>query len=226
MTTRESINRGRLTYTCNCGWIDVGHLTSTPRPHASAMYLWQDILHERGLTIGNQRDRHVIGYKQRMAKMGMSSEHFRAYWIKRSLSLSQKQSVALSIFMEVSYGFENLQHGMSLFTNSGFSEEDLVSNLVGFYVQVLGLNWIDYCKPVSADASHAVWDANGPVGMYKNRTFKPNFYTCQECKDKHHIEKPAFPTIFSSIQPAKKGVEFGDLGDSPVPRHLHSALFR
>lgn len=226
MTTRESIESGRLVYTCNCGWIDVGHLTSSARPHASAMYLWHDILNERGLTIGNQRDRHVIGYKQRMARLGMASEYFRAYWIKRGLTITQKKSVALSIFMEVSYGFENLQRTMSLFTDSGFSEEDLVSNLVGFYIQTSGFDWRSSCKPVSKSASRAIWDANGPVGARKNKTFKPNFYECDECKEKHHVETPTFPAILSSIQPAKKGIEYGDLGNTPVPPHLHSALFR
>ncbi|WP_225984801.1 hypothetical protein [Noviherbaspirillum aerium] len=199
MSNREDIHHGRLIYTCNCGWLDLGHLKSSLRPHASARYLWQDILHERGLTVTGYQGKHFVGYKQSMSRTGISAEHFRTYWIKKGLSINEKQSIALSIFMEVSLGFEGVQERYSLFTNSGYSEEDLVSNLVGFYVEVLGINWATTCKPVSVKASQSVWDKAGPVGLRKNRSFKPNFHDCDECISKHGLVTPVFPPIFNSI---------------------------
>lgn len=227
MSSREDIRNGRLIYTCNCGWLDLGHLRSSSRPHASARYLWQDILHERGLSITGHQGKHFIGYKQSMGRAGLEVDHFRTYWIKKGLSISERQSVALSIFMEVSLGFESVQEKYSMFTNSGYSEEDLVSNLVGFYVEVMGINWATTCKPVSIEASQNIWDKEGPVGARKNRSFKPNFHRCEECSSKHGIANPMFPAILNSIQPAIRGKHFDDADKTmPLPRHLHSVLYR
>ncbi|MFC7516209.1 hypothetical protein ACFQUU_14445 [Herbaspirillum sp. GCM10030257] len=189
--------------------------------------MWQDILHENGLDIPGYQGKHVVGYRQSMGRYGVSTEHFRAYWVKKGLSIAQKQSVALSIFMEVSLGFESMQEQYSWLTNSGYSEEDLVSNLVGFYIEVLGVNWVSACKPVSQKAAQAVWDGYGSVGSHKNRAFKPNLYPCEECKGIHRIVTPTFPSIFQSIQPARKGKDYNEAGkDMPLPKHLQSALYR
>ena len=136
----------------------------------------------------------------------------------------------LAIFKEVSLGFEDVQASLSAFTDSGFSEEDLVSNLLGFYVAVLGnVDWRNHCKPVSAEASRVVWDTLGPVGSRKNRQFVPKLHACEECKTKHHITQPHFPPIFSSIRPAQQGADFfeatGSTPGLPVPVHMLSTLF-
>lgn len=229
MSSRSHIPR-RLIYTCNCGWIDLGHLQSVEshrNRYASAAYLWKDILHERGIGIPGHSDSHLIQYKQSMGRFGLTQEFAKFYLVKKGLSLSAKRSVALAIFMEVSMGFESLQASMSLLTDSGFSQEDLVSNLIGFYMVVHGaLDWKNLCKPVSTEASLAVWDANGPVGSHKNKVFQPQFHACEECKSKHHVQLPRFPSTFQSIQPASKGLHFIEASDGlPVPKHMLSTLF-
>jgi hypothetical protein len=230
MSSRSDIPR-RLTYTCHCGWIDIGHLQSVEshrNRYASAAYLWKDILHERGLQIGGRNDSHLIQYRQSMGKFGLTREFAKFYLVRRGLSLSQKRSVALAIFMEVSLGFESLQASMSLLTDSGFSQEDLVSNLIGFYIAVHGaLDWRTLCRPVSTEASLAVWDANGPVGQHKNQVFSPQFHDCEECRARHRVHVPQFPAAFQSIQPAAKGLYFSEPEDAqlPVPRHMLSTLF-
>ncbi len=227
MSTRIDIQNEKLTYTCNCGWIDLTHLTSGERRYASPGYLWQDVLQERGLQLGNRSDRHVIKYKQHMGKYGFSSEFSKIYWIKKGLSLNAKRSVALSIFMEVSMGFENLQSSLSAVTDSGFSEEDLVSDLIGFYVVMFGgIDWKSLCRPVSKQAAFKVWDTFGPVGKVKNKTFSPHFHDCEECKSKHGVLVPQFPPLFNSVHPAQKGVDFDEArGDGVVPEHMLSTLF-
>ena len=230
MSSRADIPN-RLIYTCNCGWIDLGHLKSieTPRNrYASAAYLWKDVSLERGLQIGKQTDRHLIMYKQSMSKFGLSSEFAKFYSIKKGLSITAKRSVALSIFMEVSLGFENIQASLSAVTDSGFSEEDLVSNLIGFYAVVQeSLDWRTLCKPVSKEASLKIWDTDGSVGSRKNKAFAPKFHECDECQSKHHVIRPQFPALFNSIQPAAKGGDFDEpsASDLPVPLHLLSTLF-
>ncbi len=231
MSTRADIPN-RLIYTCNCGWVDMGHLKSVDTPrnrYASAAYLWQDVLLERGLQVGGQTDRHLIMYKQSMSKFGLSKEFARFYFIKKGLPLAAKRSVALSIFMEVSLGFENVQASLSALTDSGFSEEDLVSDLIGFYAVVQeSLDWRSLCRPVSKEASLKIWDEKGSVGSRKNKTFQPAFHDCEECKTKHGVLRPQFPQLFNSIQPAQKGVDFAEplASQVPVPLHLLSTLFQ
>jgi hypothetical protein len=231
MSSRVDIPN-RLIYTCNCGWIDLGHLNSieTPRNrNASAAYLWKDVSLERGLQIGGQADRHLIMYEQKMSRFGLSRGFAKFYSIKRGLSITAKRSVALSIFMDVSLGFESVQASLSTLTDSGFSEEDLVSNLIGFYVVVYeSLDWRTLCKPVSKDASLKIWDVDGSVGSRKNKAFVPKFHECDECKSKHHVIRPQLPALFNSIQPATRGVDFYEPApsDMPVPPHLLSTLFK
>lgn len=95
--------------------------------------------------------------------------------------------------------------------NSGFSQEDLVSDLLGFYIaigdysrdQVLTL-----CKQVSRQTALEIWDREGPVGEHKNKTFQPAFAkeTGQECADSNGT----FPEAFRKLRLALKGRWFID----------------
>lgn len=148
MSSRSDIPN-RLIYTCNCGWIDIGHLVSVEKPanrHASAAYLWKDVSLERGLQVTGKPDHHLVMYRQGMRKFGLARDFTKFYFIRKGLPLATQRSVALAIFKEVSLGFKDVQASLSAFTDSGFSEEDLVSNLLGFYVAVLGnVDWRNHC---------------------------------------------------------------------------------
>ena len=88
------------------------------------------------------------------------------------------------------------------------SEEDLVSNLIGFYRALFPLIEVDeLCKPVSVEASKKIWNTDGPVGVKKNKSFTPRFHKCDECKN-----TPAFPQQFQVISAAPKGILFQDYG--------------
>jgi len=85
----------------------------------------------------------------------------------------------LAIFMDVSVAFEGLQRNWFFkhVTDSGFSVEDLVSNLVGFYRALYpGIDFIRICEPVSKAESLEIWDEHGAVGENKNEEFKPILY--------------------------------------------------
>jgi hypothetical protein len=207
----------RLIYTCRCGWIDKGHLDSTTyHPFIGARALWEQMLQEKGdlqkngfkgfpVLFKEQEALPVKIFGQRMRLLPHGPE--RLYIVRRGLNRREKQQVALAIFIEVSYAFEDMQGSFpeNLATDSGFSEEDLVSDLIGFYLTVRpDLDWESLCVPVSEKASLAVWDANGPVGKHKNRTFNPNYYPCAECKNK----LPGLPSEFKAIIPAEKGEFF------------------
>jgi hypothetical protein len=82
----------------------------------------------------------------------------------------------LAIFFAVSKEFESLQENWfwSNVTDSGYSAEDLVSNLVGFYRTVdPGTDYIGLCEPVGKDVALGVWDKYGAVGINNNYSFAP-----------------------------------------------------
>jgi len=66
-----------------------------------------------------------------------------------------------------------------------FSQEDLVSNLVGFYRALYHkVDIVALCKPISQEASENVWRSTGAVSSRKNPTFEPILHNCKECPAK------------------------------------------
>lgn len=227
MPDRTLVEQERLVYSCNCGWLDLSHLDpSSPRPGLGAQDLWRQITAEAGkLVESNGLRGFVVSYRQEMALKLFGSiriieaAHSRQYVVRHRLSNAQKERVALAIFAEVSLGFEDLQGRFpwSVKTaHSSFSEEDLVSNLVGFYKAVRpGFDYLKLCGTVSKAASLDVWDRAGPVGSRKNRTFTPLFRPCADCKG-----PPAFPHALQAISPAKKGELFSDYQPPKLPNYF------
>lgn len=221
MSTREDVESGILVYTCNCGWLDTGHADSrSRRPNVGAASLWAQVSGETGIasqTTGASGFK--VTYRQEMRRYGISAGTTRDYFVRRGLTTAQKESVALAIFMEVSVGFETVQGSFpwswvsSRSRDSSFSEEDLVSDLIGFYVAVRpGIDVRALCNPVSRQASLDVWDRWGSVGSHKNESFTPNFHPCDECRGAGR-----FPAAFQQITPATKGTLFRDWTWAPAP---------
>jgi hypothetical protein len=220
VSTREDVESGVLVYTCNCGWFDTGHADSrSRRPNVGAESLWRQIVVETGLASQKTGESGFkVTYAQDMRKWGVTAAASGDYFVKRSLDTRQKEAVALSIFMEVSYRFEAMQGSFpwswlsSRSKDSSFSEEDLVSDLIGFYAAVRpGIKSLELCRPVSTDASLEVWDTYGSVGSNKNYTFRPVLHPCDECKGANR-----FPPTFEQIQPAQKGTLFRDWTLGPL----------
>jgi hypothetical protein len=123
----------------------------------------------------------------------------------------------------VSLGFERMQgkfpFGM-VSGDSSFSLEDLVSNLVGFYIAI-GLatksQVLNSARPVSKSAALQIWDRDGSVGSRKNREFTPQLSTDtshddgRSCRDECFGQPRSLPAFLSSITPARKGQLFIDL---------------
>ena len=216
----SSIGQDRgIIYTCHCGWFDRGHAFVSPskRAHVGPFQLWNSLLKEDGppQVIGRTpMPGFVVTYRQDAAKkiagMTLLPGVERQYIVRKGLSNVQKQGVALAMVMDLSIQFETLQNSWVARTltksDSGFSEEDLVSNIIGLYATIFPAIDVDaLCKPVSVAASQAVWKAFGSVGGNKNKTFRPIFHACSECTD-----PPRFPAQFQVIRPAVKGVDFVD----------------
>jgi hypothetical protein len=146
--------------------------------------------------------------RNNLFKVGVSKR----FDIKIGLNEDQKRSVALSIFLDVSHAFEGLQSNW-LFrqaTNSGYSAEDLVSNLIGFYRAVYpGKQFIPLCEPVSKAVALDIWDTYGEVGSNKNYTITPYIYPIPPSKAGPMSMQ--LPSELKTIQPAKQGALFREV---------------
>lgn len=160
-----------MIYTRRCGWVDLAHANPD-----GAIKLWDSIVNERDE--GSDKPGYFrIKYKQLMGNKHIKLGVQRVYDIKKGLNTSDKKSVALSIFLDVSDAFESMQSGWPFrwATNSGYSAEDLVSNLIGFYRAVdPRIPYVQVCQPVSKDLALQIWDTYGEVGSNKNLTCHRN----------------------------------------------------
>ena len=211
-----------IIYSCNCGWLDRGHSsTRSSRPTVGTDWLWNSLLSERGPSESlKKQPAYVLSYRQDAVKSVLGTKIYpgitKHYLVRRGLSFHEKAQVGLAIFQEVSLAFEGMQDSWLARTvtgtDSGFSEEDLVSNLIAYYKAVYPMIDVDaLCKPVSVAASREVWRTHGAVGQNKNRAFTPHLYACTECTG-----LPVFPPQFQTIIPATKGVLFDDWVPVPV----------
>ena len=124
--------------------------------------------------------------------------------------------MALAIFKEISIEFENMQSNyvQDTLKPSGFSIEDLPSNLIGFYRAVFGYGKSDIAKICNFEfypdpnkknnyllskeeikRSEKVYDETGGISSIKNKEFRPiDPYT------KKHFELPAEFNKLSDIK--------------------------
>lgn len=216
MTKRSDIVDGSLAasrkygliYTKRCGWVDLGHANPS-----GANELWQKVLKETGKPSAKNPGYHVITYRQMMGNRYMKVGIMKWFEIKKGISLQDKKSVALSIFLNVSKQFENLQGNWLFrhFTNSSYSAEDLVSDLIGFYRAVeKNKQILQVCEPVTKDVALKIWDTYGAVGDNKNFTTIPYLYPLPGKTTAGPMSSP-LPSVLNSIVPAKQGTLFREV---------------
>ena len=213
MTERKNIVDGMqapnlnygLVYTKKCGWVDLGHAN----PVGGASVLWDNIRYEKGKS-STKAGYHRIVYSQKMGNKYVKVGVKKTFDIKRGLKLQQKKSIALAIFLDVSKRFETMQGGLfwRFFTNSSFSAEDLVSNLIGFYRAVEPQkSFLQICEPVSKEEALTIWDTYGSVDSNKNYTIVPYIYPTSFSKNLGPMSSQ-LPPMLRTIKPANQGVLF------------------
>jgi len=194
-----------LIYTCLSGWVDLGQA----RP-AKVRSLWSKLVGEAG-----ERSRKHPGFKVQYSQppSRYSKNITRNYYVRTGLSSVERESVALAIFMEVTYGFQTVQtefpYGWT--TDSGFSAENLVSNIIGFYRAVRpGRDYISMCQPVSKEAALQVWDAQRGAGKKRNRFVGTYIYPSIACGNSNGPMCAPLPNFLNGVTPARKGPYFHD----------------
>lgn len=166
---------GRYSFSSNCGWIDWGHadgglatrLIAAVRSASSAL--------QTAGTAATATTGQFTTDPMRSQALGivLSSASLRVKLL-RPLSTSEVLEVALSIFKTLSIAFETQQEWTDFLGDSAFAQEDLPSNLLGFYRAARGFNLADierFCGAMDVTASVAEYDRNH--SFRKNRTFSP-----------------------------------------------------
>lgn len=131
----DEIKKGYYGYSRNYGWIDFGHAGLLGGPQNLKKLYKQ---------IKSAKKGDVVTYS---LSTGMSSPFLKVYAelgntrakiLSEQLSDEQAQSMTLSILKITSIEFEQKQIITDWLKKSSFSEEDLPSNIINFYVEVMG----------------------------------------------------------------------------------------
>lgn len=125
------------------------------------------------------------------------------WMVKKGTPLHVRHSIALAMMMLTAARFESRQASVpfSWATDSGFSAEDLVSDLLGFYRVIRPMNYFAQLKLVSKEEALKRWDYYGEIGIYKNRLFRPLLFPDPEKKKGAKPFYGELPGFMKSIQP-------------------------
>ena len=205
MSTRQDVRNGQeafyfdkgLVYSETLGWIDLGHARGNDI---------ENLLNKMDKGERSPQENCTVTYAQTMYKFSReclgAGMHIR-WRIKRGRTLEQRHSIALAMMMTTAVKFEAMQASppFNWFIDSGFSAEDLVSDLLGFYRVVRPMNYFPWLQLVSKPEALRRWDHYGPVGQYKNKLFKPLLFP-DPAKNPHAmLGYGALPKFMMEIEP-------------------------
>lgn len=205
MANRDSVIDGQkapgaangMVYSEILGWLDLGHARGDDI---------RFLLYNMDIGEHRQNDYYTVSYGQTMytnstLRFGIGKH---CTWrIKRGRSLSQRHSIALAMMMSTAVRFEALQASVpfSWRTDSGFSAEDLVSDLFGFYKVIRPTNYYPFLKLISKAEALARWDHYGPPGNYKNKLFKPLLFPDPQKNPRAVPHYGQLPNFMMSVEP-------------------------
>lgn len=185
-----------LIYTEVLGWIDLGHAQGSDI---------QNLLRSIEMGESSGRDYYDISYSQSMVDPSrfMKIGKFIKWRIKHGRSNSERHSIALGMMMSLARKFEGLQAAfpINIATDSGFSGEDLVSDLLGFYRVVSIQDPFPMLRPVSKAAALRRWDYYGKIGSWKNETFSPLLFPDPERIPNATPRHGELPNFMNTVRP-------------------------
>ena len=148
-----------------------------------------------------------------MTMLMKSSGVWRAYAVRKRLSMPERKSVALGIYLDLSYAFEQYQTRWPtsyIPIPSGFSVEDLMSNVIAFYRALVSSDekddYIARCEPVSKEKALWVWDTYAPnYGLWTGNVsgeLRPYLYPLEK---KGSPKYGRLPDFLNKVKPASAG---------------------
>ncbi|MDX5630208.1 MULTISPECIES: hypothetical protein [unclassified Brenneria] len=160
-----------------------------------------------------------VGYSQGMTGLRgqFRSGKVMTWWIRCGRPHWEQKNIALAMMMTMARKFEVFQEAFpnNLVTDSGFSGEDLVSDLLGFYRVVSVQNPFPQLRPVSKEEALKRWDYYGKIGNWKNETFQPLLFPDPEKFPHSRPHKGVLPAFMRTIVPYNDFLS----GNVIVPQH-------
>jgi hypothetical protein len=220
-THLRQLASGTLGYYRNYGWVDWNHANPTFPNRVLELV--------KAVTEGSNGPGHREKGEEGEFRLQMNPNRFAEavaypiyyYTVKCKLTDDEQKEVALAIFMDYNIKYEKWQSGwpVNVLTNSGFSQEDLPSDIIGFYMAVKKLSRENVEQLIGpqlgpAEAKALLTKMGTDLGLPRNKnyTFDPVDHNSEVGMGPRSI-----PDIFSSIKPRKKG-DLWDYGFGPVPR--------
>jgi len=185
-----------LVYTEVLGWVDLGHAQGTDI---------RNLLSQMMQGEASGKEFYDVRYSQGMTGLWgqVRSGKVMSWQIKRGRDYFERQRIALAMMMAMAQRFESFQGSFpnNLVTDSGFSGEDLVSDLLGFYRVVSIQNPFHMLRPVSKTEALKRWDHYGKIGNWKNETFQPLLFPDPEKNPHARPHKGELPPFMKTVWP-------------------------
>lgn len=188
--------REGLVYTEVLGWIDLGHA------RGDDIFKLMD-----QFTVGElSKDSYYnVTYSQGMTapKKVMRTGKMITWRIKRGRPMWERKSIALAMMITVAKEFEKFQASFpnNFVTDSGYSCEDLVSDLLGFYRAVSTPHPFSMLQAVSKKEALKRWDYYGKIGSYKVMDFIPLLFPDPDKYPNARPRNGVLPPFMKSIVP-------------------------
>lgn len=183
-------------YSTNCGWVDWGHaLPHTAQHFIDAVQAASDRISAQGTaTPTPETAAPARGLRSSAVDITMSAVT-PTVEIKRALSPAEVNRVALTLFQYASVAFETQQQSTDWMASSSFSEEDMPSNILGFYRAARGLTR----EKVGQECG--TWSPEESLKVYEGYTFTDNRTFAAQS-----MPSPgSWPALFDSIKPVRVG---------------------
>lgn len=185
-----------LIYTEVLGWIDLGHargvdirdLLRNIRQGEASGKAFYEVRYSQGMTS-------PYGFFRSGKMVTWRIKHGRPDW--------EQKSIALAMMMTVARKFEFFQgiFPNNWVTDSSYSGEDLVSDLLGFYRMVSIQNPFSMLRPLSKAEALKRWDYYGKIGSWKNETFQPLLFPDPDKSPHSRPRKGLLPPFMRAISP-------------------------
>lgn len=204
MSKRSEIIDGRLAatarsgvvYTEVLGWIDLGHARGDDI---------KTLMDKINTGESSAQEHYDVTYAQSMCDPWkfIRVGKFIRWRIRKGRSYAERKSIALAMMMTMATKFEGFQSTFpnNRVTDSGFSGEDLVSDLLGFYRVMSIQHPFELLRPVSKEEALKRWDYYGKIGSWKNDSFQPLLFPDPERFPNARPHKGFLPNFMQTITP-------------------------
>ncbi|MGG4610754.1 hypothetical protein [Providencia sp. Me31A] len=232
MASLDDIEREKLIYSDEIGWIDENHAQGTDAINLKAQMEGENVSRDLFnqfpslMTTPLFKTHFVVEYKQKMANFGYTAAKTAKWLVKRGLNSEDKKSIALAIMLDMTMHFETLQsnwfYGGILMNDSGFSGEDIISNLLGFYKIYEPRNYKPLLKIASKDKAIRIWEHYGSIGNFKNRELRPWIFPDPLVYPNSKPYKKDLPYFLKTIKPINLRLNNGKVEPFSPAQYIHS----